>query len=308
MSISASSQVSQKSKGGRVKTLSLFFITDAVSVHQNSIMRNFLFFSLLLLARPAFTQVADSNQREVRVQGAVNFRDLGGYATADGRHVRWGHIYRSADISKLTTADLDTLRARRITCDVDLRGVAESAQAPDKLNPGMDYILCPAGSDSVNTMFQHLAGMTQGGDSLMMVFYSNTTYLTARYKPFFGKLLAERDNNALLFHCTAGKDRTGIAAALLLYALGVPYTTIRADYEATNYYRASDNQRMMKGLVTMAHISEPVAKALMNADGVYLDATFDAIRARYGSIDRYLADQLGLDKEKLTILKAKYLE
>jgi protein-tyrosine phosphatase len=271
-------------------------------------MTKLFFLSFLLLPLGLIAQVADSNQREVRVQGAVNFRDLGGYATADGHHVRWGRLYRSADISKLTPADLDTLQTRHITHDVDLRGVAESAQAPDKLNPGTDYILCPAGSDSVNTMFQHLAGMTQGGDSLMMVFYSNTTYLTARYKPFFGRLLTVENSNALLFHCTAGKDRTGIAAALLLYALGVPYPTIRADYEATNYYRAQDNQRMMNGMVAGAHIGPSVAKALMSADGVYLDATFEAIRTQYGSVDRYLAEQLGLDKGKLTILKAKYLE
>lgn len=256
----------------------------------------------------SMAQVADSNRREVRVHGAVNFRDLGGYATTDGHHVRWGRIYRSADISNLTPADLDSLKARHIACDVDLRGVAESAKAPDKLNPGTDYLLCPAGSDSVNTMFQRLAGMTRGGDSLMMVFYSNTAYLTPRYKPFFGKALDLPDGNALLFHCTAGKDRTGIAAALLLYALGVPYPTIRADYEATNYYRAPDNEKMMKGMVTTAHISEPVARALMTADGAYLDATFDAIRKQYGSVDRYLTAELGLDKEKITILKEKYLE
>jgi protein-tyrosine phosphatase len=270
-----------------------------------------VFFAGMLLLHPAGSkaQVADSAKREVRVQGAVNFRDLGGYATADGRHVRWGSIYRSADISKLTPADLDTLKTRRITYDVDLRGVQESAQAPDKLNPGMDYILCPAGSDSVNTMFQHLAGLSpQGGDSLMMTFYSNTAYLTARYKPLFGKLLVLPGGDALLFHCTAGKDRTGIAAALLLYALGVPYGTIRQDYEATNYYRAPDNDRMIKGMTASAHISEPVARSLMSANGVYLDATFDAIKAQYGSVDRYLSEQLGLDPQKITILKARFLE
>lgn len=253
-------------------------------------------------------QVADSSRRQVSLQGAVNFRDLGGYATADGHHVRWGSLYRSADISKLTPADLDTLNARHIRCDVDLRGVAESAQAPDRLNPGTDYILCPAGSDSVNTMFQHLAGMTAGGDSLMLAFYGNTTYLTARYKPFFGKLLTVPAGEALLFHCTAGKDRTGIAAALLLYALGVPYATIRQDYEATNVYRAPDNERMVRAMVTGARISEPVARALMSANGIYLDATFAAIRAQYGSVDRYLAEQLGLDKNTLMTLRQKYLE
>jgi len=271
-------------------------------------MRNTFLFSLLLLTSSAFSQITDSSIRRVPLRGAINFRDLGGYATGDGHHVKWHVLYRSADISKLTPADLDTLNARHIVYDVDLRGVQESAKAPDKLNPGTDYVLCPAGSDSLNAaMFQHLAGMQTGGDSMMLTWYTNTAYLTPRYKPFFGKLLIMPSGDALLFHCTAGKDRTGIAAALLLYALGVPYETIRQDYEATNYYRAPDNDKAMSSMASM-HIGEPVAKAMMSANGLYLDATFAAIRAQYGSIDRYLAGQLGLDQQALVRLRAKYLE
>ncbi len=263
---------------------------------------------LLLLTRPALCQVADSSIRKVNVQGALNFRDLGGYTTADGHHVKWHVLYRSADISKLTPADLDTLNTRHIVYDVDLRGVQESAKAPDKLNAGTDYILCPAGSDSLNAaMFKNLAGMTSGGDSMMMVWYANTAYLTARYKPFFGKLFVVPSGDALLFHCTAGKDRTGIAAALLLYALGVPYETIRQDYAATNYYRASDNDRAISSMTAM-HIGEPVVRAMMSANPQYLDAAFDAIRRQYGSIDNYLQQQLGLDQQHLTLLRQKFLE
>src|ERR1700743_3048572 len=103
-----------------------------------------LLFAVTLIASSTFAQVADSAKRKVVLQGAANFRDLGGYATADGHHVKWGEIYRSADISKLTDADLNVLKSRNITYDVDLRGHREAATAPDKLNPGMDYILLPA--------------------------------------------------------------------------------------------------------------------------------------------------------------------
>jgi protein-tyrosine phosphatase len=251
----------------------------------------YLFITLfVLITTNTFSQIADSTLRHVPLQGAINFRDLGGYTTTDGHHVKWHVIYRSADISKLTPAD------------------QESAKAPDKLNPGTDYILCPAGSDSLNAaMFQHLAGMTSGGDSMMLVWYTNTAYLTARYKPFFGKLLVMPSGDALLFHCTAGKDRTGIAAALLLYALGVPYETIRQDYEATNYYRAADNEKSMSTLAGM-HVGESVIRAMESANGVYLDATFAALRKQYGSIDNYLTGQLGLDQTVLVKLRAKYLE
>jgi protein-tyrosine phosphatase len=141
-------------------------------------MRFLTVFTSLFLTHAAFSQVADSAMRRVALQGAINFRDLGGYATADGHHVKWHMIYRSADISKLTQADLDTLKARHILYDVDLRGVQESAKAPDKLNPGTDYILCPAGSDSMNgAMFHDLSKVTDG-DSLMNIqtFLRETAY------------------------------------------------------------------------------------------------------------------------------------
>jgi protein-tyrosine phosphatase len=262
----------------------------------------------LLLAHPAHSQVTDSATRKVYVQGAVNFRDLGGYTTTDGHHVKWKAIYRSADISRLTPADLDTLRARHIFYDVDLRGTMESAKAPDKINPGTDYILCPAGSDSLNAQMGKTMSMTRNGDSMMLAWYTNTAYLTARYQPFFQKLLILPDSDALLFHCTAGKDRTGIGAALLLYALGVPYETIKADYTATNYYRAQDNGRSLQSMVNQYHLNEGVARAMNGAEPQYLDATFDAIRRQYGSVDLFLQQQLGLDQQRLALLRQKFLE
>src|SRR4051812_46729013 len=98
-------------------------------------MKKFLLFPAIMLMKTAlFAQVADSAKRHVALNGADNFRDLGGYATADGHHVKWGKIYRSADISKLNAADLEILRKLNIDYDVDLRGREESAKAPDKLN------------------------------------------------------------------------------------------------------------------------------------------------------------------------------
>src|SRR6266704_451266 len=100
-----------------------------------------LFFALLILASAitGHAQIADSSQRQVKLQGAINFRDLGGYAAADGRHVRWDRIFRSADISKLTDSDMIVLKDKHISSIVDLRGTQESQKAPDRLNPGMDY-------------------------------------------------------------------------------------------------------------------------------------------------------------------------
>jgi protein-tyrosine phosphatase len=269
--------------------------------------RYFLLGLLFLNSVSLFAQVADSAKRKVSLQGAVNFRDIGGYTTTDGHQVKWGKVYRSADLSKLTDADLAELQKRKITYDVDLRGRDEAKTAPDRINPNTDYILCPAGSDSISTITRDMAAH-KNTDSIMNVFYSNTRYLTDRYKPFFNKLLTVPDNQSLVFHCTAGKDRTGIAAALFLYALGVPYDTIVADYMATNYYRNSENTKSVNGMVQLMHVDEKSAKNLTGARKEYLDANFAAINKRYGSVDNFLKTEIGLSDAQLSALKSKYLQ
>lgn len=268
----------------------------------------FIFLGLSVAATfTASAQIADSAQRHVVLQGAANFRDLGGYKTADGRQVKWGKVYRSADISKLTTTDLAELEKRHVKYDVDLRGHQESAQAPDKLNPGTDYVLCPAGSDSLSTMTRDFAAH-KPADSIMLAFYNNTRYLADRYKPFFQKLMAAPADDALVFHCTAGKDRTGIAAALFLYSLGVPYNTIVSDYTATNYYRQNENAKTVAAISAMMNIDKESAKKMMGAKPEYIAATFDAIKKQYGSVDNFLKNQIGLSNKDLKQLRDKYLQ
>jgi protein-tyrosine phosphatase len=187
-----------------------------------------------------------------------------------------------------------------------LRGTQESKAAPDRLNPNTDYILCPAGSENVGNMMSGMRNI-KNGDSVLTAFYSNITPLADRYKPFFNKLLTMPADKSLVFHCTAGKDRTGIGAALLLYSLGVPYDTIVSDYEATNYYRTSENAATIKKMAAFG-ISEDVAKSAMSAKKEYLEATFTAIKNKYGSVDSYLKNQIGLNDKDIKTLKAKYLE
>jgi len=262
------------------------------------------------LVNAGFGQVADSAKRKINLQGAVNFRDLGGYTTKDGHHVKWGKLYRSADMSKLTDTDLAELKKLNIAYDVDLRGTEESKEAPDRINPNTDYILCPAGSDEANNNLMKRLATAKGnqGDSLIVAYYSNTAPLAARYKPFFDKLLTMPDDKSLVFHCTAGKDRTGIGAALLLYSLGVPYNTLMSDYLASNYYRAAENQTKTKQMVLFMHIDEGVAKDVLSVKKQYLDATFAAITKQYGSVDSFLLGPVGLDAAKISVLKKKFLQ
>ena len=255
----------------------------------------------------ANAQIEDSAKRVVPVKGAVNFRDLGGYATADGHHVKWNRVYRSAAINKLTDADMQILAGRHIYDVVDFRGTEESKKAMDRLLPNTKYTLCPAGSENVGDWMK-IAPQLSSADSLMTTFYANAQVFGDRYKPFFDELLQMPDTTALLFHCTAGKDRTGMGAALLLYALGVPKATIMQDYLATNTYRATENEQAAKAMVAYMHVTEKVANDMMAAKSIYLEATFNAIEKRYGSVNEFLTKVIGLDKAKIKNLRAKYLQ
>lgn len=273
----------------------------------------FFFFLLISFVIPftGHSQLADSSKRHIQLEGAANFRDLGGYSTADGRHVKWNVIFRSADISKITDADLHRMEDKHINHVVDFRGVEESKKAPDRLLPGTDYILCPAGSDNnLNDWMKTLTTIKTpaGGDSMMKAFYAKTEFLADRYKPFFEKLMLLPVDQALLFHCTAGKDRTGIGAALLLYAIGVPYETIVNDYTATNYYWKAEGEKMTYSMIQFMHVDEQVAKSLAGAKREYLDTTFAAIKQQYGSVDNFLKGPIGLDDTKRKSLKDRFLE
>ena len=119
-------------------------------------------------------------------------------------------------------------------------------------------------------------------DSMIMALYKRTDHLAKKYKPMFDQLLLLETDQALMFHCTAGKDRTGVGAALILYSLGVDEKDIYADYEATNIYRKEANDKFVKSLAAQG-LPESSARSLMAAKPEYLKAAFDAIKKDYGS-------------------------
>jgi len=266
---------------------------------------------LLALATPllASAQIADSTKREVKLQGAINFRDIGGYATKDGKHVKWGKIYRSASLNKLTDADVQKLQNLSIHTVADFRGPYEVAIAPDKIPATAVRISLPAGSEQIgdSTYMKNMI-KRMSNDSSLYRFYSDLTPFTARYKPVFQELLHMNQDSALLFHCSAGKDRTGIAAALILYALGVNEQTIMDDYLATNYYRSAENERAKMGMMKMYGLDEKTASNMMAAKDTYLMATFASIKKQYGTVDAYLAKEMSLSKDNIATLKKLYTE
>jgi protein-tyrosine phosphatase len=268
-----------------------------------------LFVIAVLFQMASIAQIADSSKRLVKLTGAVNFRDIGGYPTSHGKFVSWGKIYRSAEINNLNATDLDKLNGLLIHTVLDFRGPAEYSIAPDKLPMGAARISLQAGSEQVGDRTKMMQQMTkaQNGDSIMLPFYTDLTPFKNRYQPMFAVLLNNHKDSAVLYHCTAGKDRTGIATALILYALGVDEKTIMADYLASNFYRASDMNRMKKLLIESYHMNESVVEDVMGVKEKYLQGTFDAINSKYGSIDKFLKTEMGLTNHKRKILYCKYL-
>jgi protein-tyrosine phosphatase len=236
--------------------------------------------------------------------GAPNFRDLGGYRTASGDTVRRHHLFRSDHLGSLATQDVELLssRLRENVRVLDLRGVTERQSAVTVLEGATVHSL-----PIEPTIVQVLADLTDAGRTLTqadVVGHMQETYRgfvrhnTHRFASLFGFLL--ESNDPLVFHCTAGKDRTGFAAALILLALGVPHDEVMRDYLLTNERLKPKSE--WKGL------SPEVASVLYRVQPEFLDAAFDVVRTEYGDVDGYLRKGLGVGVSDRQRLRELYLE
>jgi protein-tyrosine phosphatase len=242
--------------------------------------------------------------RSLHLASAPNFRDAGGYRTSDGSWVRMGVVYRSGDISKLSADDLAKLQRLGVHTIYDLRTDSERSASPDQV---------PAGAtDTQENVLGNLGGLSSMPSSpaaavAMMqqaeVGMVDLPSAQASYQAVF-KGIENPWNLGVLYHCTAGKDRTGWASAVLLTALGVPQQTVDADYLASNDYNAGMIQ------ATLAHLPasyQAVYKPLLVVDQSYLDAGLNEVTSKYGTFDAYLHQGLGLSDADLHWLKAELL-
>lgn len=234
--------------------------------------------------------------RRIALEGASNLRDLGGLPAADGRRVRSGVVFRSASLARLTAADSATLAGLGLRTEVDFRAADEQARRPSRIAdiPGLEHValpLDPAPGFDLGGLIA--APDTPPGRFLEAMHAAYRAYAlecTATYARLF-RLLLEPARRPLLFHCTAGKDRTGVAAALLLAALGTPREAIRADYLLTNHDWRGEPE-FSAGL-------PPAARVLLEAHAPLIDATFAAIAAAHGDVATYFHTGLGIDPAAL---------
>ncbi|WP_145660087.1 tyrosine-protein phosphatase [Bradyrhizobium stylosanthis] len=244
----------------------------------------------------------DSPARHLALQGASNFRDLGGYKTVDGRTTRWRHIFRSNHLGQLTAADVEIVRALGVRSAFDFRGVEERAAGVCVVNEIAVHSL-PIEPTVVAALRAELAGGTLTAAvalELMRESYRNyVRHNTHSFRMLFGHLLEDRA--PLVIHCTAGKDRTGFASALILHALGVPDDVIAEDYLLTNRHYKRD-------ATAATDLPEDVRNAIGNVEASYLAAAFEAVGKEYGDLETYLRDGLKLGTAERTALKERYLQ
>lgn len=246
---------------------------------------------------------APSPARSLPLEGVSNFRDLGGYLGQGGRPVRWRHLFRSDHLAGLTPADQRQLAALGITRAVDFRGAHERAMWPYAIAGVQQHALTiePTVVQRVRDLLaqghaltpQETVGLMQ--DTYRAFVHDNSP----RFAELFALLL---DSDApLVFHCTAGKDRTGFAAALILRALGVPHEVILRDYLLTN-----ELYRRPPGVAGPA--PEAVLQVLWRVQQEFLDAALHAVDADYGGLPAYLRTQMGLTPAAQARLEALYLK
>jgi protein-tyrosine phosphatase len=241
--------------------------------------------------------------RHFNLTGASNFRDLGGYAGKDGRTVRWRHIFRSNHLGHLTETDIAVLRGIGLKSAFDFRGAEERSAAVCAIGEITVHSL-PVEPTVVAALRARLAGGTalSPSDGIEVMRESYVGYVrqnTGRYRSLFAHLLG--DSAPLVIHCTAGKDRTGFACALILHALGVSEDVISEDYLLTNRFYRRDPS-------ASSDLPDEVRQVLGSVQAPFLAAAFDAVRTDYGDLESYFTDGLGLGRRERAALEARYLE
>lgn len=255
------------------------------------------------------------------VHHGFNFRDLGGYRTKSGQTIRSHKVIRSGRMNELSNRDLTYLGDYGLKTVVDFRSPQEKAQAPDRLPEGVLYHfdpVFPTDETKVSKKASELRGNfatdpLAGFKSMITTYSEMMDYDSAKqaYRHFFDLLLANTGSDeSLLFHCSAGKDRTGMGAVFLLTALGVDAVTVRQDYLASNQFLQGESARMVAAVKADNGSAALIAstRSLASVTNEYLDAALLTINQNYGNLAQYLESEIGVTAAQRRDLRALYLE
>ena len=252
-------------------------------------------------------------ERRLPLEGTVNFRDLGGYETGEGRRVRWGKVFRSDHLSRLTDRDITFLQCMKIQSVCDFRTSAEAQKRPDRFpgdGPGA-YLHLPIDNLKFNpiTLFEKL----KGGDTSWLTpeFLIDGYILNIdKFAAIWGEVirrLADPDQLALVFHCTGGKDRAGTCAALVLLALGVPEETVIRDHGLSNVFIADVLDKIYAQFESSG-IDRNRISPCFAAPPYCIEALLQHLHEKYGSPTDYLKSKAGVTAEMLEKVRGLLLE
>ncbi len=264
------------------------------------------------------------------VKKIVNARDLGGYRTADGRTVRDSLLIRAASLHAATDADIRYLESLPVKKVIDFRLDEELPGREDRLIPGAEYVRIPInsiggaveGPDAEKIKKRKhfdlkkvimIAAFHEEAQRLARNLYPNMVLLESCQKDFaaFLRMVVDApEDGAIFFHCTQGKDRTGLASAYLLSALGVDRETIIADFDATNAIYAKDVKKLSRRVKFFGGGEDEVEviKAFIGANTENFAHTLDIIDMQWGSMEAYLKGPLGLTDDDIETLRRRYLK
>lgn len=244
-------------------------------------------------------------ERRIPFEAVTNFRDLGGYRTGSGRRIRWGRVFRSDALHGMTEGDIALYDDLGLTAVYDLRGEVEVAEQPDPMpSRHLPMLSRPAG-DSFAGSFDGATG--EDGERLLAGLYIGQIDHSATTIGELFSALTEPGGLPAVFHCHAGKDRTGLVAALLLEALGVERDAILDDYELTARYRLRAQQDQTFERMIKLGLAPEAAAGVLTAPRWAMRSALEHLDREYGNIERYLTGPAAMELSDLKRLSAELL-
>lgn len=259
-----------------------------------------------------------SAHRVLNFEGISNFRDLGGYQADDGRAVKWGRLYRSGNFAEASRGDLAGLQSLGLATFIDFRSGVEKAEEPNRLpqTPGFTVVDIPVLDEGNRNLYGEISERIEtdnfdGFDPGQVMEQANRQFadeFTPQFRQFVHAVL-DANGAPVLWHCTAGKDRTGFAAAILLRILGVPQETVVADYMASRQpaLEARNSELLMLRVFKGEDVAEKIS-VLLGVERDWLEAGFKEIDETWGSFDNYVSNGLQLSAADVQRLRDTLLE
>ena len=263
-------------------------------------------------------------ERHVVLDGQANFRDLGGYETTDGRAVKWGEVYRSGELPRLSDEDVAKLEELDIRTVVSFLTEKEiEARGPDRLPANTVEVALPLEAGNLGDLLAVVVEARKTGDFSQVPPDINPDIhrrLMVEAGEYYAALLREIADPAsrpLVFHCSHGIHRTGTASAILLSVLGVPWETVREDYLLSNTYRQEEIDHRLGQLrdlyaenngISPEEVDTTNMDAFYILQGAYIDAALEQAVEDYGSMEAFIRDGLGLTDIEIDLLRSELLE